>query len=110
MMIKHFEVCDQDRALADAARFQIIHIMNGNVQGFLHQWDTTLLRMQKAPGTDELLHQLQMRLDIDTDNNHEFHMEYLPWYHCEKDDPGRTYEGLHQLMHDWVRRRNELTI
>ena len=110
MMIKHFEVCDKDRSLTDAARFQKIHITPGNIQGFLHLWDTTLLRMQTVPGQNELLHQLQMRLDMDLDKNHEFNMEYSTWYHLEMEDPKRTYEKLHQLMHDWVRRRNELSI
>ena len=63
--------------------------------------------MTKRPPDDDLMNLFVSQCDVNLPKNHEFYVEYLFWYNRPAADVTRTYDGLWNLIHDWVRRKKD---
>ena len=63
--------------------------------------------MSKTPEDDDLQNLFVLQYDMHLPRTHKFFVEWLLWFNRAADDPVRTYEGLWELSHDWIRLKKE---
>ena len=63
--------------------------------------------MTRRPSDDDLMNLFVLQFDVHLAKNHDFYFEYLFWYNKPSNDTARTYDGLWDFVHDWVRRKKD---
>jgi hypothetical protein len=107
MTYKYFAMNEKDRDMTDTARLHKIILTNGDLQQFIYRWDELLAIMRKRPCDEDLMNLFVLQLDVNLPKNHEFGVEYLLWFNKPSDDAIRSYEGIWNLVHDWIRRKRD---
>ena len=107
MVFHFFAMNEKDKSMTDTALLHKTSLQNGDIQQFLYKWDEMLSLMTKRPDDSDLMNLFVLQFDLHLPKNHEFYVEYLFWYNRPAEDVTRTYEGLWELVHDWVRRKKD---
>ena len=107
MTHRYFAMDEKDKAMTDTARLHKIILTNGDVQQWVYRWDEMLSIMKKRPADEDLMSLFVLQLDVNLPKNHDFHIEYLLWYNRPPTDATRNYQGIWQLVHDFVRRKRD---